>query len=71
MNSPQQDKETEVTIKVMKDGPLVIQGPIKLTYANDTQQSNPKFTSLCRCGESNNMPFCDGYHRKAGFYSET
>jgi len=71
MDTQQTDKEKEVIIKVMKDGPLVIQGQITLTYANDTQSRQMAFTSLCRCGESNNMPFCDGYHRKAGFYSET
>jgi len=29
------------------------------------------FTALCRCGGSNNKPFCHGTHAKIGFHAKT
>ncbi|MEE8093516.1 MAG: CDGSH iron-sulfur domain-containing protein [Gammaproteobacteria bacterium] len=29
-----------------------------------------KGVALCRCGQSNNKPFCDGAHKAAGFEAE-
>jgi uncharacterized Fe-S cluster protein YjdI len=59
-----------VTIQVMRDGPLVVQGSFKLFNSNGEQMRTMAMISLCRCGGSNNMPFCDGYHRKIGFSSD-
>ena len=30
----------------------------------------PRVISLCRCGESENKPFCDGHHGEVGFIGE-
>ena len=64
------DTETlavENEIKVMEDGPLIIKGNFKITGSDGTVFKTMKMTSLCRCGASNKMPFCDGTHRKIGF----
>jgi CDGSH-type Zn-finger protein len=55
-----------VTIKVLQNGPLVVQGEFNLIDA----AGNPievKKASLCRCGGSTNKPFCDGTHSRIGF----
>lgn len=59
-----------VTITTLDNGPLLVNGSIKLTSADGkeiTVQGTP--TALCRCGSSNNKPFCDGAHKQVGFSS--
>jgi CDGSH iron-sulfur domain-containing protein 3 len=59
------EKET-VTIKVLKGGPYVVKGPIKLIHADGKEEMREE-THLCRCGASKNKPFCDGTHAKIEF----
>lgn len=64
---------SDVTIKVRKNGPLLVEGPFKITDADGNafpiDPSKPAI-ALCRCGASGNHPFCDGSHNKCGFESE-
>ncbi|MEO1496328.1 MAG: CDGSH iron-sulfur domain-containing protein [Planctomycetota bacterium] len=64
---------SDVTIKVNKNGPLLVQGPFTLTDADGNafplDPAKPAY-ALCRCGQSGNLPFCDGTHNKCGFESE-
>jgi CDGSH-type Zn-finger protein len=61
--------EGEVTITVKPNGPLRVEGPIKLinTDGNPIDLTGKPAVSLCRCGASTNKPFCDGTHSKIGF----
>ena len=60
-------EEKPVIIQVMKDGPIVVTGKILLKDNDGKDYKTYSITSFCRCGASNNMPFCDGTHRKIGF----
>lgn len=52
-------------VKIMKKmaGPIVVMGPVKLTDDKGKEYETPKAFSLCGCGQSSNLPFCDGTHK--------
>ncbi len=57
-----------VTIQLMENGPLIVKGLKTLRDANGNPVEMKKDTiALCRCGASQNKPFCDGAHKKIGF----
>ncbi|WP_062356096.1 CDGSH iron-sulfur domain-containing protein [Bacillus kwashiorkori] len=53
----------KVQIKVNDNGSLRISGDVELVDAEGNVFSTKKTFSLCRCGLSNNKPFCDGSHK--------
>jgi CDGSH-type Zn-finger protein len=61
--------EINVTITAKPNGPLRVEGPIKLinTDGKEIDLTGKPAISLCRCGASTNKPFCDGTHSKIGF----
>jgi CDGSH-type Zn-finger protein len=57
-------------LEVMKDGPVLVRGPLKLVDENGQETLIDKqWIGLCRCGQSNRKPFCDGTHSSSGFKS--
>jgi CDGSH-type Zn-finger protein len=61
----------DVKITVRKNGPFRVEGPVELVDAdgNAYDLTGKPAISLCRCGQSNNKPFCDGSHNGCGFQS--
>lgn len=74
-------QNSAMKIKVSKDGPYIVTGKVPLAISeicNDdegycrTWREVKIFPvhetyALCRCGQSNNKPFCDGTHLKVHF----
>jgi len=52
------------------NGPLLLSGNVTIMAASGRKAWRGSKTALCRCGHSNNKPFCDGSHKDAGFRSE-
>lgn len=58
----------EVVIKVRADGPLKVTGPVRVVDAEGNAFALPEGPiALCRCGLSQDKPFCDRSHRDGGF----
>ena len=58
-----------VKVIVRPNGPLRVEGNIVLTDAEGREWdlTGKPAVSLCRCGASQNRPFCDGSHRGINF----
>ena len=63
------DQERMSMVTVSKDGPYTITGGIDLIGDNIqfAEGFSKEHYTLCRCGASNNKPFCDGMHITINF----
>ena len=62
----------ETKISVRNNGPLRVEGEFTI-YDQDGNAfglAGRTIIALCRCGHSENKPFCDGSHKKVEFQSE-
>ena len=63
-------KQTEIMstkVELMKNGPLLVKGTIEVKSHDGTIETKEKMAAFCRCGASQNKPYCDGSHKGAGF----
>lgn len=56
-------------IKILKDGPALVEGitespVITIEHEDGRVEEQTKLVAICRCGASENKPFCDGSHQK-------
>lgn len=61
---------TKITVRT--NGSIRVEGDFELYDIDGHRfdlQGRQKI-ALCRCGQSNDIPFCDGTHKKNGFTSQ-
>ncbi|WP_027137098.1 (4Fe-4S)-binding protein [Gaetbulibacter saemankumensis] len=64
------DKTTdliETKIDVLKNGPLLVHGLLKVNLKDGSHEIKNRTTAFCRCGKSGDKPYCDGTHSKIDF----
>ncbi len=67
--SPLRREKGTLTFMPLPGGPLLFEGPCELVGA-DGGHAYPEKGALCRCGVSQNKPFCDGSHSSIDFSGE-
>ena len=63
----------DVTIRLRDNGPLVVEGPVNVVDAEGNAypiSPDKPAIALCRCGNTQNRPFCDGSHKACDFQAE-
>lgn len=60
----------ELTIKVKKDAMYIVQGAMTIFSRDGISKTSRTKAALCRCGMSDNKPFCDTKHKTCNFRAE-
>jgi CDGSH-type Zn-finger protein len=61
------EAERPSTIQIVAEGPYFVTGGIELEDTERGKGASFEHYALCRCGHSQNKPFCDGKHKQANF----
>jgi len=69
-NVPPASPSGPVTVTPTANGPVIVEGGVEFLAGDGQARRRVARAALCRCGRSENKPFCDGSHRSAGFTAE-
>ena len=58
-------------IKAALNGPYIVENAPRLENSKGETLESKEMTALCRCGRSENKPYCDGAHAKVGILGST
>ncbi len=50
-------------VNLIENGPMIVLGEITITHEDGREEIKETRASFCRCGKSENMPFCNGSHK--------
>lgn len=61
------EKTNHIKVHARMNGSLLIEGTMEVTKPDGSIEIRSGKASFCRCGASENMPFCDASHKKIEF----
>lgn len=54
-------------VEVSPDGPYIIKTKCLIVHGNGSEEIKTGTVALCRCGASQNKPYCDSSHKRINF----
>ena len=60
-------KQQANVVTVVDNGPLYLEGDLRIDGAAEDMPGVNDRAALCRCGDSKNKPFCDNTHEEKNF----
>ena len=63
-------RDGAVNIRPIRNGPLRVDGAIEMVSATGRTIDRAEQLWLCRCGQSQDKPYCDGSHKRSGFEAD-
>ena len=60
----------KIVVTLKKNGPLELNGPVEIRDPEGDVCFRGHHTHLCRCGNSDRIPFCDGSHSESDFITD-
>jgi uncharacterized Fe-S cluster protein YjdI/CDGSH-type Zn-finger protein len=67
---PEEQAEDDLSVTPARNGPLFLRGRVRIQDREGRLIREDTRVALCRCGASQNKPFCDGSHLTIGFKTE-
>lgn len=66
-SQPLDVRDGPVNLVPQENGPLMVEGNVEIVSGTGRTLNRVRKAFLCRCGRSQNKPYCDGSHKAAGF----
>ena len=70
VGQPSIEEGGQLEVKRIPNGPLLVNGNFTIVTGAGRVAWRGTRHALCRCGASNNKPFCDGSHKDSGFVAD-
>jgi len=69
-NAVAKGEERKRHLDILENGPILSKKEMLVTYEDGSKETKFTRRSYCRCGASDNLPYCNGNHGKIDFQAK-